>query len=186
MTTKVRGPVKLLGSPPKIHCACSAPTPGLYSQNSPMKPPRKSPIPEAGQARPAQQHTGLGSWGGIMWERIWVVYMSCSAVSLETYVLWVHNLAVPHLCLWASLPGRRPGCEWALSTGPAALGRLSPARDSQPLHLRPQDSGMCTFEGMSFKWENCTPHPLLPLCGRLGDGSGVMGGGGYGWLHPCW
>lgn len=61
MTTKVRGPVKLLGSPPKIHCACSAPTPGLYSQNSPMKPPRKSPIPEAGQARPAQQHTGLGS-----------------------------------------------------------------------------------------------------------------------------
>lgn len=58
---KGEGSTETVRSPPKIHCVCSAPTPGLYSQNSPMKPPRKSPIPEAGQAGPAQQHTSLGS-----------------------------------------------------------------------------------------------------------------------------
>ena len=59
LSTKVRGSVKLLGSPPKMHHARSAPEQGLYP-HLPMKLPRKPPVPEAGPAQvcPAPLRSG--------------------------------------------------------------------------------------------------------------------------------
>lgn len=59
LSTKVRGSVKLLGSPPEMHHACSAPEPRFYP-HLPMKLPRKPPVLEAGPAQvcPAPLRSG--------------------------------------------------------------------------------------------------------------------------------
>ena len=95
---------------------------------------------------------------------------ACENLSLEGGMA-VSELSVLGQLLWAeAVPSKTPNASEAIGLS-SGLENVS-------------GWDMCTLEGMSFKWENCTPHPLLPSWGRLGDGSGVMGGGGYGWLHP--
>lgn len=185
MTTKVRDPLKLLGLHQRYTVCALLPHPDF----TPRTPPWNHPGNHLYQRQdkpglPSSTHV-WGAEGNHVGEDLGCVHVllcsepgdlsSMGAQPCSPSLVLVSISPWKEAWLWVSSQ------RWASCSGQ----RLSPARDSQPLHLRPQDSGMCILKGMSFKWGNCAPHPLLPSWGRLGDGSGVMGEVGMGGCTPA-